>query len=519
MSGGADATTTGGWAAVPSDDGEYYYNSLSGETSWDKPIELGGDGGVAAAAAAAAADAPALDDEAAATAPDGALLAEGWVAVATEDGETYYHNEATGETAWEPPYAESAAYAEGAENGADLFRSVLGGGDADAAASEDPYAWTRTEDPGSGVPYWYREATGETSWNDPNAAAEYDGSADAYDGATYAAAPAALERPPVAEGSIALVELTVEQVAALLRFHKLDPLVAGFMGEAVDGGMLNDMETLEDMDEIVSKLKVRKKKLLRVLENARAEGVTLASLAQGTATSAAVSAAAASELKARQQHGAPPPSPGAEPPAIVRTAPPPEGACLIGGVPCARTNVLVPTAGPLGLELCTVLLLKCKRVLVEVKNVKPGSVMESFGVARDDWVEIIDGINVDILGSLDGDGDGRLSLEEIEHVRGRIDELGAAAGNRGPQRTHLPSATALLEKYDTDHDGTLDLSEIYNLIDGPLMSRVVGLLGTRPLALSFVRRDVEADAAQEAQAAAELKALHDAYKAAADDGI
>ena len=114
MSGGADATTTGGWAAVPRDDGEYYYNSLSGETSWDKPIELGGDGGVAAAAAAAAADAPALDDEAAATAPDGALLAEGWVAVATEDGETYYHNEATGETAWEPPYAESAAYAEGA---------------------------------------------------------------------------------------------------------------------------------------------------------------------------------------------------------------------------------------------------------------------------------------------------------------------------------------------------------------------------------------------------------------------
>ena len=136
----------------------------------------------------------------------------------------------------------------------------------------------------------------------------------------------------------------------------------------------------------------------------------------------------------------------------------------------------------------SVLILKSKRVLVEVKNVKPGSVMEAFDVKADDWLEVIDGVNVDLMGGLDVTSDGRISLEELHHIRARIDELGRAAGRRGPPRQHLPGATELLNMYDVDHDGTLDLAELYNLIDGPFMSRIVGLLGARPLTLSFARR-------------------------------
>ena len=73
--------------------------------------------------------------------------------------------------------------------------------------------------------------------------------------------------------TVALVFLTHDQVIAFLRFHKLDALVPSFTDDAVDGSMLNDMETKEDIDELVVGQSLRKKKLLRLLQAARAEGV------------------------------------------------------------------------------------------------------------------------------------------------------------------------------------------------------------------------------------------------------
>jgi hypothetical protein len=75
------------------------------------------------------------------------------------------------------------------------------------------------------------------------------------------------------EETVALVFLTHDQVIAFLRFHKLDALVPSFTADAVDGSMLNDMETTEDIDELVVGQSLRKKKLLCLLQAARAEGV------------------------------------------------------------------------------------------------------------------------------------------------------------------------------------------------------------------------------------------------------
>tara|TARA_B110000208_G_scaffold184791_1_gene239053 strand:- start:12 stop:2294 length:2283 start_codon:yes stop_codon:yes gene_type:complete len=45
----------------------------------------------------------------------------------------------------------------------------------------------------------------------------------------------------------------------------------------------------------------------------------------------------------------------------------------------------------------------------------------------------------------------------------------------------------LMEKYDVDNSGSLELVELYDIVAGPLLSRVVSQLGKRPLQLSFVR--------------------------------
>jgi transgelin len=69
-----------GWEELKTDDGEtYYYNSITDETSWEKPS-----GGASASA------------------PSGGLP-EGWQELKTDDGETYYYNSITDETSWERP--------------------------------------------------------------------------------------------------------------------------------------------------------------------------------------------------------------------------------------------------------------------------------------------------------------------------------------------------------------------------------------------------------------------------------
>jgi hypothetical protein len=89
-----------------------------------------------------------------------------------ESGSPYWYNETTGESSYVNPYDAAAADAAiaGDAYGADAYGSESYGG-ADAAAG-----WTEQYDD-DGNTYWWNEATGESSYQDPNgggAAAAYD---------------------------------------------------------------------------------------------------------------------------------------------------------------------------------------------------------------------------------------------------------------------------------------------------------------------------------------------------------
>ena len=100
--------------------------------------------------------------------------------------------------------------------------------------------------------------------------------------------------------TVALIFLTHDQVISFLRFHKLEALVPSFTADAVDGSMLNDMETKEDIGEVVVGHKIRKKKLLRIIQAARAEGVATECINQ-TPALAAVAAAVEERASAVKQ--------------------------------------------------------------------------------------------------------------------------------------------------------------------------------------------------------------------------
>jgi hypothetical protein len=89
-------TSASKWTAVkdPDSGDTYYYNTATGETTWDKPE--GVDAGVPSPAAAQTPAAP--------QSPQKPVVASGWKAVFdAESNSYYYHNAATGETTWDKP--------------------------------------------------------------------------------------------------------------------------------------------------------------------------------------------------------------------------------------------------------------------------------------------------------------------------------------------------------------------------------------------------------------------------------
>jgi len=122
------------WEAVQDDEGRtYYYNTVSGESSWEAPPGFTGGGvGGAASAAAAAAD----DDD--------------------EDG---HAAQAQGESTSAPAAAAAAASEAGAEAEAE-------GQGQPSSSADQPQRWTGYKDD-EGRTYYYNEATGETQWERP----------------------------------------------------------------------------------------------------------------------------------------------------------------------------------------------------------------------------------------------------------------------------------------------------------------------------------------------------------------
>jgi len=123
------------------------------------------------------------------------LLPAGWAEHADPGtGRTFFHNAATGETAWERPGAPAAAaggalpegwaeHFDAANNRAFFYKESTGetswerpqasaaAAPAAAAAGALPEGWAEHLDPGSGRTFYYNAATGVTAWERPQAAA------------------------------------------------------------------------------------------------------------------------------------------------------------------------------------------------------------------------------------------------------------------------------------------------------------------------------------------------------------
>ena len=138
----------------------YYFNTVSGESSWTAPE--GWESEVNAETEASAAEAPTEEEE--------------WTEVLDEgSGQTYYFNSVTGESSWEKPEGfKSATEPESPSPAApqDTF--------ADApplAPDDDPANWEEQFDESSQLPYYVNNVTEATQWEKPecmNAPAEED---------------------------------------------------------------------------------------------------------------------------------------------------------------------------------------------------------------------------------------------------------------------------------------------------------------------------------------------------------
>jgi len=153
-----------GWEAIydPSC-GEYYYAHESGETQWEipesEPNPADDDGADVKSDPQDPAEGNNNDDEDSPSLQS-ENLPPGWFAAVDEDsGETYYCNEATGETTWDIP-TEGAAIDDNEESNNPLPTEE----DDDPTLPPDWYAVT---DPASGDTYFCNETTGETTWERP----------------------------------------------------------------------------------------------------------------------------------------------------------------------------------------------------------------------------------------------------------------------------------------------------------------------------------------------------------------
>ena len=100
------------WSQHTTDDGRvYYYDSVSGTSSWTPPPEL------------ATGDDHATPEDPAASTPE---LPDGWSAHMTDDGRTYYYHQPSGQSSWESPIAESAAGGQSAADEAPLEEARTG---------------------------------------------------------------------------------------------------------------------------------------------------------------------------------------------------------------------------------------------------------------------------------------------------------------------------------------------------------------------------------------------------------
>ena len=173
------------WTKHTDDDGsEYFFNSETGATQWEKPAEMpSSDQPSNGEEKEKTKDNP--DEDESKPREDEELVAESqleipsssnkdgskWTVHTDDDNTVYYYNEETGETQWEKPdgvILESSTTANDTDAGNDAKMKIEEKSQEETSepSKKDGPKWTVHKDDDNAV-YYYNEETGETQWEKP----------------------------------------------------------------------------------------------------------------------------------------------------------------------------------------------------------------------------------------------------------------------------------------------------------------------------------------------------------------
>jgi outer membrane protein assembly factor BamB len=153
-----------GWVMVedPQSGEMYYFNDATGETSWELPTEAQSEEPNEAEYEKQTALLDETKHETTCAADHNEPLSElpsGWEAVVdATSGETYYFNEETGETAWDPPTITGPG---------EVVASPSAAQPPQPATSDLPDGWRLVVDDGSGEEYYVNDIDNTTCWERP----------------------------------------------------------------------------------------------------------------------------------------------------------------------------------------------------------------------------------------------------------------------------------------------------------------------------------------------------------------
>ena len=115
----------------------------------------------------------------------------------------------------------------------------------------------------------------------------------------------------------------------------------------------------------------------------------------------------------------------------------------------------------------------------------------SAQVRSGDFLEKVSDVPLDLFGFFDTDGDGQVTMGELEAALLKIHALTQRSKGEDVDAFYDAAAEAAeaMAELDVNHDGTLSLSELINLINGHVLAAIVALMGAqgRPLSLTLSR--------------------------------